>query len=221
MLDLSVFRNRIFTVSLLCSFMSFFAISTNNFIMPFYLQRALGYSAAACGGLLMIYPIVMAVTAPLSGALADKVGAEILGVIGLTVASGGMFMLSLLTDTTPIGLFAAAMVVTSLGFSIFQSPNTTLIMGSLPKDKLGSAGALNGLTRNLGMVFGISVSMTVLYGLISVKVGYHTMDLVEGRTDAFIFAMSWVYRLSMTLCLIGVGLTLLRYGQMHKKKERE
>lgn len=54
-------------------------------------------------------------------------------------------------------------------------------MSTVPKDKLGTAGSINGLVRNLGMVFGISLSTVILYTMMSVKLGYSTTDFVDGR----------------------------------------
>ena len=90
-------------------------------------------------------------------------------------------------------------------------------MNNAPTNKMGAASSLNGLTRNLGNIFGISISTTVLYGLISKQVGYRTMDLVPGRADTFIFAMGWVYRLAAILCFVGLLLTVMRYIETRKK----
>lgn len=210
MLDFSLFAIKIFTVSLFCSFVSFFAISSNNFIVPFYLQKVVGYSASTAGQLMMIYSIIMAVVAPFSGALADKVGAEILGVIGLSTGAVGLLIMSFLGADSSVWHYIVGTVLMSFGFSTFQSPNTTLIMGTVPPNKTGAAGSMNGLTRNLGNIFGISLSTALLYNLMSLKLGYSTTTFVEGQNDAFMFGMHGVYLLALGLVLIGLVLSIVR-----------
>ncbi len=210
MLDFSLFSMKIFTISLFCSFLTFFAISGNNFIVPFYLQKVLGYSAGTAGQLMMIYSIIMAVVAPFSGNLADKIGAEILGVIGLTTGAVGLGVMACLGAESSVWHYILGTVLMSLGFSIFQSPNTTLIMSTVPNNKTGAAGSMNGLTRNLGNTFGISLSTALLYNLMSMRLGYTTTTFVEGREDVFLFGMHGVYLLALGLVLVGLTMSIKR-----------
>ena len=75
--------------------------------------------------------------------------------------------------------------VMSFGNGLFQSPNNSLIMSTVPKDKLGIAGSINALVRNIGMICGIVLSTTLLYNRMSYKIGYHVTNYVVGRNDAF------------------------------------
>lgn len=181
MLELSLFKNKLFSVSVFCSFLSFFAIASNNFMQPFYLLKVQGVTPAMAGMFMMVYPVVMFIVAPLSGALSDKIGSEILGFIGLSISSCGLLCMAGLGVGTPMGFYMLGVALMALGGSLFQSPNTSLIMSTVPKDKLGTAGSINGLVRNLGMVFGISLSTVILYTMMSVKLGYSTTDFVDGR----------------------------------------
>ena len=218
MLDFSLFKTKLFTVSVFCSFLAFFAISSNNFIMPFYLQKVLGFSVGDAGHLMMIYPLMMVLVAPLSGALSDKIGSEVLGVIGLSLGTVGLGIMSFLGENSSVFLYIIGTVVMALGFSTFQSPNTALIMSTVPPNKTGAAGSLNGLTRNLGNIFGISISTAVLYNLMSMRLGYMTNSFVEGRADVFVFGMRGVYFLAMGLAAVGLILSIVRLKSRNKTK---
>jgi hypothetical protein len=91
-------------------------------------------------------------------------------------------------------------------------------MSTAPRHKLGIAASINALIRNLGMVFGIAFSLTLLYNRMSAKIGYSVDSFVEGREDVFIYAMSFVYRAASAICLIGIILTLMRLLQRKGKK---
>ena len=210
LLDLEIFKNRLFTVSILCAFISFTAIFCSVIIQPFYLQDIRGFTPSQTGLLLMIYPLVLAVVAPISGHLSDKTGSEILTFVGLLVTSLGLFLMSTLTETSPIILLVIFVATMSLGNGLFQSPNNALVMSEVPRDKLGVAGSVNALIRNLGMVCGIALASILLYDRMSYKVGYKVTNFVAGRSDIFIYGMKIVYITAGFLSLFGAIITFVR-----------
>lgn len=92
-------------------------------------------------------------------------------------------------------------------------------MSLAAKEKLGIAGSINALTRNLGMVFGIVISIALLYYKMSAKIGYNVQSYVVGRPDVFIYAMKFIYLTAAAVCSIGVMLTFIRMvGNVKKIK---
>jgi MFS family permease len=218
MLQLNIFKNKLYAVSVFCAFISFLAISGHNFIQPFYLQKVQLLSAAQTGMLMMAYSLTMFVVAPFSGQLSDKIGSEILCFIGLCIVSVALFILSTLGIGSPIWIFLIGSIMMSFGMAMFQSPNTSLIMSTVGPKLTGIAGSVNGLARNLGSVFGISLSTVLLYNIMSAQVGFTVTDFVEGQELAFVTGMQWVYRSMAMVSLLGALLTGLRWK--HSKKEK-
>lgn len=219
LLQLEIFSNKLFSLSILCAFITFIAIFCNNIILPFYLQNVMNYTPQHTGLILMVYPLLLTVVAPLSGTLSDKIGSEVLTFIGLVFISLGLILMSTLNvDSTLLSMiiFIGTM---SVGMGLFQSPNNSLIMSTVPKDKLGIAGSINALVRNLGMVCGIVLATTLLYSMMSSKIGQHVTDYVTGRSDAFIYGMKTVYIIASIISLIGAVLTFLRLTSRNKDKE--
>jgi EmrB/QacA subfamily drug resistance transporter len=155
LLDFHIFENGLFSISILCGFISFIAISCSNIIQPFYLQDTLKLSPAVTGIFMMVYPLILSVVAPASGYLSDKIGSEFLTFLGLMFTSIGLFLMSTLNQYSSLLTMGIFIAVMSLGNGLFQSPNNSLIMSTVPKNKLGIAGSVNALIRNLGMVVGI------------------------------------------------------------------
>jgi hypothetical protein len=83
-------------------------------------------------------------------------------------------------------------------------------MSTVPRDKLGIAGSINALVRNLGMVCGIVLATTLLYNRMSSKLGVRVTDYVAGQNDAFIYGMRIIYLTAGFICIIGAFLTFLR-----------
>lgn len=186
------------------------AIFCNNIILPFYLQDVMNYTPEHTGLIMMVYPLLLTVVAPLSGSLSDKIGSELLTFIGLILISLGLILMSTLNVNSTVIITIIFIGIMSIGMGLFQSPNNSLIMSTVPKEKLGIAGSVNALVRNLGMVCGIALATTLLYSMMSSIIGYRVTDLVAGRNDAFIYAMRTVYIAAAVISLIGAALTFLR-----------
>lgn len=217
MLDFSLFHDKLFTVSIFCAFISYMVIFCNNIIQPFYLQNALKITPQKAGLLLMVYPISVALTAPASGYLSDIIGSEILTLLGLAITMLGLILIAFLSLDSSFLSIIIRMCILGIGNGLFQSPNNSIVMSLVPGHKLGIAASVNALIRNLGMVFGIAFSLTLLYNRMSAKIGYAVDSFIEGREDAFMYAMRFVYLTAGFMCLIGMVLTLLRLIEKKKK----
>jgi EmrB/QacA subfamily drug resistance transporter len=183
-IDLRMFRNMQLSLGLITGFATFISISATIFLMPFYLANILGYSAQSVGLLMSISPVVLVITAPLSGRLADRFGERPITVIGLVILLGGYIaMTSLSTDTTALGYILRFLPV-GIGMGIFQTPNNSAIMGSVVQARSGVAGGLLALTRTLGQSAGIAVLGTLWASRV-----LHRADLLTGdatRAPAFL-----------------------------------
>lgn len=221
LLYLKIFSNSLFSISIICAFTSFTAISASNIILPFYFQDTLKFSAAITGFLMMVSPIVLSVVAPFSGYMSDKIGSEVLTLIGLSLTSVGLFLISSLNEKSSVVILLVYIVIMTIGNGMFQSPNNSLVMSTVSKDKLGIAGSVNALVRNLGFVVGTSFATLILYNRMSYKIGHRVIDYVKGRDDVFIYGMRAVYICAGILCLIGVIITAIRFYNSKKKPSAE
>lgn len=162
MLDLSLFRSRLFTASTVNAILNYICVYSLTFLLPFYLIQQRGLGPAQTGLLLTAQPILMAIAAPISGALSDRIGSRTPGIVGMTLLAAGLFGLSRLTDETPFGLVAAAMAVCGLGTGIFIAPNNSALMGSAPRHRQGIAAGILASARNIGMVLGVGLAGAIL-----------------------------------------------------------
>jgi len=162
MLDLSLFRNRTFTaavISAVCNYMGMYVVL---FLLPFYLIQARGLNSAQAGLLLTAQPVVMALVAPFSGTLSDRIGARLPATLGMMIMAVGLFILSRLQPMTPTVAISAALAVCGLGIGMFVSPNNSSLMGAAPRNRQGVAAGMLAMARNVGMVLGIGMSGAIL-----------------------------------------------------------
>lgn len=210
LITFSIFKNKVFTMSLVTALLIFSSNFFVNVVIPFYLQSARGLSPSYAGLLMMVFPFLMVIGSPLSGYLTDRVGPEVLVLIGLVMLSVTQLMYMFMHADSPLWYYVVATAIMGLGNSLFQSPNNTMVMSSVTKENLGVAGSLNSFARNLGMVVGISLATTILYDAMSSKMGERVTTYIAKRPDVFIYGMKITFLGSFLLCLAALLLTLYR-----------
>jgi EmrB/QacA subfamily drug resistance transporter len=197
MIDLNLFRNRLFSINLITGSLCFVASAGIALLMPFYLQNVMAFDAQKTGLLMVIPPLGIALMAPISGALSDKMGSRLITTIGLVVAGLGYLIVSGLTPETSILEYILRYLPIGLGMGIFQSPNNSAVMGSAPKDRLGVASGLLSLTRVIGQMAGIAILGAIyntgvarVSGVVSAgAVKAPVAAQMSGLHTAFIFAV--------------------------------
>lgn len=171
MMDLQLFRNSKFSTNLGTGFATFVAISGVFLLMPFYLDDVLGLDIRQVGLMLAVFPIALGFAAPLGGSLSDRFGTRPISVIGLAILVGGYYWLATLdTNTSTLGYILRALPL-GFGMGLFQSPNNSAIMGSVPRERLGVASGLLSITRTMGQVAGISIMGAIWAGRVVVYGG--------------------------------------------------
>lgn len=157
MIDLRLFRNPLLTVSIASGFLVFVSLSASFFLLPFFLEDVLGYDTRRTGLALGIAPLVLGVVAPVAGTLSDRVGVRRIALVGLAVILMSFAGFQLLDGDTTMLSFALVAVPMGFGIGMFQSPNNSAIMGSMPREYSGVAGGILTLTRLLGQVSGVAI----------------------------------------------------------------
>ncbi len=165
-IDTVLLHSRVFlsaNISLILNFLALFAVS---FMLPFYLEELRGYSTLQAGLLLTPLPLTIAVIAPFSGTLADRIGTRWLASGGLAIACIGLVFISQLNAQSSTFDIIWRLVFTGAGQALFQSPNNSALMGAAPRGHQGSASGF----LATGRVFGQSVSVA-LAGAIFASLG--------------------------------------------------
>jgi EmrB/QacA subfamily drug resistance transporter len=171
MLDFEIFRDPLLSVNLITGFLIFVAIAGMLILLPFYLQDILGYDVRAMGWLLAIIPIGLGMAAPISGSWSDRIGPRPVLVVGLVVTLGAFIGLTTLAADTSAVHYAMLALPIGIGIGIFQSPNNSAIMGSVPHQRLGVTSGMLTITRITGQITGISVLGALWSGRVAARAG--------------------------------------------------
>lgn len=166
-IDLGLFRSTAFTGAIVSSVVQATSISAAIFLVPFYLVDGIGYSASMAGALMALIAVPFVLMYPLSGRLSDRMGSRVLPVTGMLVFCMALFFMSRLGSASSSLAIAAGLCFLGTGQGIFQPPNNSAILGSVPKDRLGTASGIMSTTRQLGISSSVAITGSLFAGRIA------------------------------------------------------
>jgi EmrB/QacA subfamily drug resistance transporter len=160
-LDFSLFRIRLFSAAMLSLFFITSTQSAISFLLPFYLQNIMGYSPSHMGWLIISNSVVIILVAPLAGWLSDRLGSRLLCTVGSALIVFAQFMMATLWLDSPAWRIMLPLALSGLGWAIFNSPNQSAILGSVPPDKIGGASGMVATDARTGGAMGVALSATL------------------------------------------------------------
>jgi MFS family permease len=138
--------------------LNFIATSSIVFLMPLYLILGRGLSPPEAGAVLITQPLVMASITVLSGSLSDRIGSRIPATLGMVILGTGLFLLSRADSATPLPLIVGNLAMIGVGVGMFNSPNSSAVMGAVPSSRRGVAAAILSTARTLGNTLGLGLA---------------------------------------------------------------
>jgi MFS family permease len=212
LLDLDLFRNRLFSAATATAAASYMVIATVVFIMPFYLIQVRGFPVEKAGLLLTPLPLMTALVGPFAGGLSDRIGSRVLSTTGMVVSLSGVLLLTTLSQSTPMWGVALRVGILGLGMGLFSSPNTSAIMGSVSRARIGIASGTVATARNVGQVMGVSMAGMVLAVREPVYIARlaATMTPEAAAKAAFLSAAHDAAWLAAGVCVLGILASLVR-----------
>lgn len=156
MVDLTLFRSKIFSLGNLTGLLSFAVMYAVMFLVPFFLDNVRRLDALTSGLFLTAIPIGMTIFTPISGAIADKFGPKRPLVTGMLAATLGSGLLAVTTLWYSIPIILLGLLLVGVGMGVFTPPNNSQVMGSVPANRLGITGGMLNMSRTLGMGLGVT-----------------------------------------------------------------
>jgi len=211
--NLALFRIRMFAFSVLSLLVFATTSSVLTFLLPFYLQDVLHRSASFMGLLFLSAPILTISLAVLAGHLTDRVGPRIPATIGLAMIMAAFAIgVSLKVDSHWL-LPALLLACTGVGQGFFNTPNQTAIIGSVPRAYRGFATGLGQMMFGLGSLIGISLGGALLTQMFRYYSGIPDATPSPEAPGAFVAAMSATYAVCFGLMTVALAASLMRGGR--------
>lgn len=155
--DLKLLYSWSFSSSAIASILSYVALNSVVFILPFYLIEVQSLNSLRVGFILSVRPALTALIAPVSGGFDDRYPSWNLSIFGLIIFLLALINLTAINDDSNIALLVSVAGM-GIGMGIFIAPNHSIIMRMSLVSHKGAASAIIPLTRNLGMLFGATLA---------------------------------------------------------------
>jgi EmrB/QacA subfamily drug resistance transporter len=215
MLDLTIFRNRLFAAASGAAFLNGMARFALMFVFVFYFQGVQGDSPILAGLKLAPLALGMLISSPLAGMYADRRGSRMLASLGMLVTALGLALMTTLQRDTSYWAAGVFMFIVGVGSGMFNSPNGAAMMGTVAPHRRGIASGARILVMNTGAVLSIafvlavvtsSVPKTVLFRVFSgLANGMSTQEL-----SPFLANMHTALWCLCAISLVGAAVSLAR-----------
>ncbi len=207
LIGLNIFKNWQFTSSIGAMLFMFMATSGVLILIPFYLERIKNFEPKLVGIYLIILPVLMFIFAPLSGRLSDRIGFRFLTTFGVLVLMGGLYLLAGLDTRTANTYIVLSLVIMGMGVGIFNTPNSSALMGSVRPDQRAVTSSILATTRNIGMSTGVALSTALFAYFQAQNAG------LTSASEIFVKSYRLVIFVAMAIATGSLIFSLLRRGQ--------
>ncbi|POX41555.1 MFS transporter [Streptomyces sp. Ru73] len=225
MLPMHLFRNPVFTVCSVLSFIVGFAMLGAMTYLPTYLQYVDGVSATMSGVRTLPMVIGLLATSMLSGVVVSRTGRyRLFPVAGTGVMALGLYLMSTMGRDTGVWLESLYMFVLGLGIGLAMQVLTIAVQNTVSYHELGSATSGVTFFRTLGSSFGTAIFGTLYSGQLEPNLkealakvpgvppeavqspqGLHALPAAQARPviDAYAETVGYVFQWVVPIALLG------------------
>jgi EmrB/QacA subfamily drug resistance transporter len=215
MLDLSIFRNRLFAAATAAAFINGLSRFALMFVFVFYFQGPQGDDPITAGIKLAPLALGMLVSSPLAGIWADRHGSRVLAAAGMLVSALGLALMTTLQVHTQYWQSGLWLLIVGIGSGMFNSPNTAAMMGTVPAHRRGIAAGARTVLQNTGAVLSIAFVLAIITSAVPKNVLFQifsglTSGLSDAKLDPFISNMHVALWVLAATSVVGAVVSLLR-----------
>jgi len=223
LLDLGLFRIRLFAAGNVARLTSFVSISMNQLLMPFFLQLGLGLDTLRAGLLMATASVGLGILSPFTGWLSDRIGARLLSSAGLGLMAMAFLSLGFLDLGASSTDIALRLGLLGVGLGLFQTPNNNSLMSSIPRDRLGVGSSFLSIVRSLGLSIGVATASAIVSARLVGLSGQTSLDSLRhsalaGNRALVLLAFLDGYRAACVTAAILCALGVLAAGVGESKK---
>lgn len=203
LLNLSVLKNKSFTVGTVTAALSFFAFSSIMVIMPLYIQDCRGYSATISGLVMLPGAFGQCIAQFFGGKALDRFGARPVALIGSITLLFGTIMMSLISMTSWIWWVSIWQFVRQIGMGFVLMPITTWSLNCLEPEEVSAGSAVTNTVRQIAGAIGAPVLVILMETFTALR-----WAAIGGAKNMYavanVFGIQWALRVSATICFVMV-----------------
>lgn len=185
LMDLRLFAYKPFVMGCIVAFIYGTAMFGSTYLLPLFIQMGMGLSASYAGNLLLPAGIVLAITIPLVGRMADKQPTHWLVSIGMLLLAISFGLMLWAGPSMALWLLASFIVVGRVGLG-FILPSLNLgAMRPLDKALIAQGASTISFIRMLGGAIGVGLCGIVLEWRLAAQAANPSLTDLQARVAAF------------------------------------
>ncbi|WP_079526629.1 DHA2 family efflux MFS transporter permease subunit [Halobacillus hunanensis] len=162
MLEFRVFKYNTFTIATIIGMISFLGLIGSETLIPLYMQNMRDFTAMESGLVLLPGALISGLMSPITGRIFDRIGARLLGIVGLTIMTGATLAFGFLGTSTTLTFLIVMYAVRMFGFSMVMMPVTTAGLNQLPQKLIPHGAAMNNTMRQIAASVGTAILVTIM-----------------------------------------------------------
>lgn len=221
MVNLTLFKIRMFVFSAVSLLVVAVNYSVCAFILPFYLQGVLQLSPSFIGTLFMVAPIFTVTLGPISGYICDRVGPRLPATTGASLLAASLFLGTFLKTDSDWILPALIFALLGLANGFFNPANSVGVINSVPKEHMGFASGTQNVMFGVGNIFGITLASFLMTSFFQKYTGISGEGPDPAHPDAFVAAVNYTFLVGAGIGLVAMMTSAMRGVSPDTKKETE
>ena len=224
-ITIDVLSDKKISASLFSALLSYMSMIPISFLIPFYLQEALGFDQSSTGIFLIVQPLVISIVGPISGFVSERVNAKIQTTIGLFVQFIGLAFLAIVIPN--VILMAVGVAIMGTGLSFFSVANGNFIMTSAPKKYMGVVSALINISRTTGFSVATALATTVIgvFFTVTNPLGFESGPIFSTGYGIALQSTIWMFSFLLIIAAIisalrGMNQVEIDRHEIHPEKDK-
>ena len=204
--EMRLFKNINYTTSNIVALIAYLSTYVVSYVLNYHFQYIMALDAQTSGLILISTPVMMLLIAAQAGKLSDRINPAILQLLGVTLITIAIALISQISYTTPIYMIVIAMIIQGIGHGFFSTPNNNIILSSVDNKKdIPTASASVATVRNLGQSFSLGI-LTVTFAFImgNVEIQPSNYDLLVQSNQTTMLIITALSILAIVLSVIGL-----------------
>ena len=181
--DLSLFKNEVFSSGTLIGSVMFAMLMAMTFLLPLFMQEMLGFTATQSGLALMPRSLAMIVAMPIVGRLYNRVSPRLFISVGILLFVTSAYQMSHYTLDTSAKDVVSVLLLQGVAFACLFIPLTTVALSQIPRLKMADAAGLNSLLRQIGGSMGLAIFASLISRFATQARYGMTANLNHGRPE--------------------------------------
>ncbi len=157
LLDLSLFKDRIFSIAILTGLLSLVVWSAAGYLSGIYLQSVLGFEVLTAALLTLPGALVLTVTCIGTSRIVERIGRKAALVATHFLISAGVLLLLFTTTEAGVIALVASTVIAGMGYGLSFSLVAEIAVSAVPPERAGAAGSIAETSNEIGNALGITL----------------------------------------------------------------